>query len=148
MKYNQVTWYSKTLAMILFIALPFAGFYLGMKYQEGINPPITTVVELSNGTTTKTLVSTDQVTVKTTYENGTLKYSGTVNLPSPCFELKTELNVLETFPEQVQIRLTTVNTAGPTQFCTQVINPEEFSGEVKVSKDATASVFLNDQKVE
>jgi hypothetical protein len=32
-----VTTFSKLLAMILFITLPFAGFYLGMKYQEKTN---------------------------------------------------------------------------------------------------------------
>ena len=147
MKYNQVTWYSKVIAMVLFIALPFIGFYLGMKYQEGISPQINNVVNTTQKSDTKTVINTDQVTVKTTYENGTLKYSGTVNLPSPCFELKTEVNVLETFPEQVQIRLTTVNTAGPTQFCTQVITPEEFSGKVQVSEGATVTVFLNDEQV-
>lgn len=31
---TTVTPFSKVLAMILFIALPFAGFYLGMKYQQ------------------------------------------------------------------------------------------------------------------
>jgi len=33
-KYNKVTWYSKLLALILFVILPFIGFYLGMKYAE------------------------------------------------------------------------------------------------------------------
>lgn len=32
--YNKVTWYSKLLALIIFIAMPFIGFYLGVKYQE------------------------------------------------------------------------------------------------------------------
>ncbi len=43
-KYTTVTPLSKILALILFIALPFIGFYLGMLYQKGIdvgipNPP-------------------------------------------------------------------------------------------------------------
>jgi hypothetical protein len=33
-EYNKVTWYSKILALILFVALPFAGFWLGMKYAN------------------------------------------------------------------------------------------------------------------
>jgi len=32
-KINKPTYFSKILAMIFFIALPFIGFYLGMKYQ-------------------------------------------------------------------------------------------------------------------
>lgn len=31
---HKVTWYSKLAALLLFIALPFIGFYLGVKFQE------------------------------------------------------------------------------------------------------------------
>ena len=31
-QWNTVTWYSKTLALILFVALPFIGFYFGVQY--------------------------------------------------------------------------------------------------------------------
>ena len=40
-----VTTFSKILAMILFIILPFIGFYLGMQYQETINPPPSSMFE-------------------------------------------------------------------------------------------------------
>ncbi|MEK7187385.1 MAG: hypothetical protein AAB691_00885 [Patescibacteria group bacterium] len=33
-EWNKVTWYSKLIALVLFVALPLAGFYLGMMYQE------------------------------------------------------------------------------------------------------------------
>ncbi len=33
--WTTVTPFSKTLAFVLFITLPFVGFYLGMKYQQG-----------------------------------------------------------------------------------------------------------------
>ena len=33
-EWNKVTTFSKALAMILFIALPFMGFVLGMKFQK------------------------------------------------------------------------------------------------------------------
>lgn len=36
-KYTTVTTFSKTIALILFIALPFIGFYLGMQYQKGLD---------------------------------------------------------------------------------------------------------------
>jgi len=38
----KVTTFSKLLAMILFITLPFLGFYLGMQYQQEltVNPPV------------------------------------------------------------------------------------------------------------
>jgi hypothetical protein len=31
-QWNKVTWYSKTLALVLFVVLPFIGFYLGIQY--------------------------------------------------------------------------------------------------------------------
>jgi hypothetical protein len=37
-KWNEYTWYSKTLAVIFFIAvLPAWTFYLGMYYQDTVN---------------------------------------------------------------------------------------------------------------
>ena len=147
MQYNRVTWYSKVIAMILFIALPFIGFYLGMKYQEQINPPTTNLVEFRNGSSTKTIVNTDQITVKTTYDSGILKYSGTVQLPTPCYEIKDGTIILESFPEQVQIRITT-EIPDSSEICAQVITEKEFSEELQVSQDATVSVYLNDKKIE
>lgn len=35
---TTITRFSKTVALILFIALPFIGFYLGIKYQKAITP--------------------------------------------------------------------------------------------------------------
>lgn len=37
--FNTVTTFSKTLALILFIAFPFVGFYLGIQYQKGLDRP-------------------------------------------------------------------------------------------------------------
>jgi hypothetical protein len=31
-QFNKVTWYSKALALALFVILPFLGFYLGIRY--------------------------------------------------------------------------------------------------------------------
>ena len=33
-EWNKVTWYSKLLALALFVALPFIGFYYGMQYGK------------------------------------------------------------------------------------------------------------------
>jgi len=152
MKFNQVTWYSKLLASILFIALPFLGFYVGMKYERAIVPQSQDLItsdtkpRSSDQTGWKTIVDTKQVTVETKYENGTLKYSGTVQLPSPCHQLKDETVVLESFPEQVQIRLT-IQNPDPQIQCIQVVTPKEFSGQMQVSEKAVVSVFLNGEKI-
>jgi hypothetical protein len=36
-EWNKVTWYSKMIALALFVLLPFAGFYYGMKYGETVS---------------------------------------------------------------------------------------------------------------
>ena len=50
--WNKVTWYSKILALALFVALPFIGFYYGTKYGE-------TVAWLQNPVVTQTPAGTD-----------------------------------------------------------------------------------------
>ncbi len=37
MQLNKVTWYSKLIALILFVAMPFIGFYLGMQFQKTVD---------------------------------------------------------------------------------------------------------------
>jgi hypothetical protein len=35
-EWNKVTWYSKTIALVLFVALPFIGFYYGAQYGQAL----------------------------------------------------------------------------------------------------------------
>lgn len=154
MKFNSVTWYSKIIAAILFITLPFVGFYVGMKYQEATSSPDTDAIVDSGSssdanTNWETLVSTDEIILKTKYEGGRLKYTGTVQTPTPCHTLKDETKVLESFPEQVQIRvLITYPSLSPNAgICAQVITDQEFSGEVTVSKEAVVFVYLDGKEV-
>jgi hypothetical protein len=147
MRFVQVTWYSKMLAAILFVALPFIGFYTGIKYQQAITTSREVVVNNMTKTKDKNInIKTDQLVLNTTYENGVLKYSGTVQLPTPCHKLKDETGVLQSFPEQVQIRLV-VEPPKPGIDCAQVITEKEFSGQVEVSSKAVVSVYLNGTRV-
>lgn len=60
-QWNKVTWYSKTFALILFVALPFVGFYCGMRYGE--------LKEMGNNST---LIAALQGNTGTKSESGTL----------------------------------------------------------------------------
>ncbi len=51
-QWNTVTWYSKLIALILFVALPFIGFWYGMQYGELVAP----INNLSVAATTSTAV--------------------------------------------------------------------------------------------
>mgnify|MGYP001560749866 CR=1 FL=1 len=49
-EWNEVTWYSKLLALVLFVALPFIGFYFGVKYEKAKE-----AVNQTNVSSTKTI---------------------------------------------------------------------------------------------
>lgn len=54
-EWNKVTWYSKLLALVLFVALPFIGFYYGTQYGKtivaiGQTPVVGTSAAQSSGT--------------------------------------------------------------------------------------------------
>ena len=151
MKLNKVTWYSKLLAAILFIALPFVGFYLGMKYQSAVS--IGEIKENNMAATDQKsdkndqkMVDSQKVSLKTNFKNGLLTYSGSVQAPSPCHELEKEVVIAESFPEQVQISLQ-LKEPKPETICAQVVTEKEFSGELKVSEQARISIYLNGKKV-
>ena len=76
-----------------------------------------------------------------------MQYSGTVRLPAPCYILQDDTKVLGSSAEQVEIRLSVLAPLPNAGLCIQTVTEEEFSGEVKVSKDATVTIFLNDVQV-
>jgi hypothetical protein len=50
-EWGKVTWYSKTIALVLFVALPFIGFWYGTQYGEMVSLPSTTgVAQNASGT--------------------------------------------------------------------------------------------------
>ena len=163
MQYNKVTWYSKLAAMILFIALPFMGFYLGMKYQEGLNPGKSdqTVSTPSKKDATGSALPDDKTDSRTVVKkinneelyinvvvvDEGLSYDGAVMVPTPCHTVKDEVIVAESFPEQVRIDLKVVNP-DPSKVCTQVVTNKEFSGMAKVSSEAQVSVYLDGEKID
>jgi len=147
MKFNSVTTFSKILAMILFIALPFIGFYLGIVYQKAIAPVFNNLVVQSPSPTVtqepSPVPSLLQTKVITSYQNNTLSYSGKVILPSPCHELEQDVLIMESFPEQIKVNLTSISPS-PDKVCIQVISEKEFSGEIpSVSSDAKLTVYLD-----
>lgn len=89
----------------------------------------------------KQSINNPPVTFNATYSNNTWTYSGTVELPNPCSTLTHDAIVMESFPEQVQVRLTT--TSDPTAVCAQVVTTEEYSGTFAASEQAKISVYLN-----
>lgn len=84
----------------------------------------------------------DRVDIKFSYREGAYIYSGIIQKPTPCHKVESEVVVRESFPEQVDLRLT-VKDSG--QNCIQVIKEEAVTGEIRVSSEALIRVFLNDR---
>ena len=140
MTFNRETWYSKAIAIFLFFAFPIATFYLGVKYQKSI------IYKVKSTISSYQVPVKSKVTFEKNYENNLLKYAGTVEVPSPCHEIRQETKIMESFPEQIRLDLT-VEKPAPGNVCAQQITLKNFSGELKVSENASVSVFLDGQKV-
>ena len=155
MEFNKVTWYSKIAALILFIALPFAGFYAGMKYQEKITTPVQNNTAKSDPQTSnrsatdssqvsnKVIVNSDRVSFVSVNINGDLNYSGTVTVPTPCHEI---IHKVVESGESVRIEVTTQNPS-PGTVCIQVISEKSFEGQAKVSSKAKIGLYLNGELI-
>ena len=140
MNFNRETWYSKAIAIFLFFVFPIAAFYLGVKYQKSIIYKVKSTISSSQAPVK------NKVTFEKSYENNSLKYEGTVEVPSPCHDIRQEIKIMESFPEQVRLDLT-VEKPVPGIVCVQQIAQKDFSGEIKVSENASVSVFLDGKKV-
>lgn len=77
--------------------------------------------------------------------DGTHTLVGEINMPTPCDLLETEAVVMESFPEQVRVDFTVVNSA---DMCAQVITPQRFKVSADASADATFSAQFMGRDIE
>lgn len=71
--------------------------------------------------------------------------TGEILMPTPCDLLETSVLVAESFPEQVTVDFSVINNA---EFCAQVITPQRFKVEAKVSENATFKAVFQGREVE
>lgn len=74
------------------------------------------------------------------YNNGVHTVSGTIQMPTPCHELKIDSRIMESYPEQVVLDFTTVDTGA---ICVQVIADKPWSVEFKASEQARITARVN-----
>lgn len=79
-----------------------------------------------------------------TFDDGTHTIAGTLTLPNPCYEIRQDVSVAESFPEQVFITIDSVDTGG---ICIQVIDERDFSIDVEVDEAATFTLEINGANV-
>lgn len=80
------------------------------------------------------------VTANHFYTNGTHTIEGTITLPTPCHELRSDVVIAESMPEQVTINFTTSND---TEICTQTIANKFFSVSFPASLEAIIAATLD-----
>ncbi len=74
------------------------------------------------------------------YKNGAHVYVGELELPTPCHTIEAESVVLESYPEQVKVVLSTKEGVG---ICTQVVTSRKFKVAFQASKEANVSISFN-----
>lgn len=82
----------------------------------------------------------DPYRITHTFRKGTHTVEGVVTLPTPCHELREDIVVAESFPEQVRIDLRIIATDG---ICIQVIDEREFSIDVDVDEAASFTLSID-----
>lgn len=90
-------------------------------------------------------VANESINLTFTYADNAFAYNGTVQKPTPCHSVETDLRIMESFPEQVELDINVVPTD---EICAQVIDEEELSGEITVSEYASIRVYLNGEVVD
>ena len=83
-----------------------------------------------------------------TFTGGTHIYAGIIALPTPCYDVETQIAIAESFPEQVTIDIiTTAPAATSDQMCAQVVTPTLFTAEFTASEKATVRTLLNGKPI-
>lgn len=85
------------------------------------------------------------IKVTKSFVNGRYVIKGILTLPDPCYEIESNVIVMESFPEQIRINLTTPRKEG---LCAQVLADKTFEVSFQASDQAVITAYLNEQKVE
>lgn len=86
-----------------------------------------------------------RIDAKHFFIDGVHTVAGEVNMPTPCDLLEANATVMESFPEQVIIDFSVINTA---EMCAQVVTPQRFMVEFSASEEADIRALFMGRDVE
>lgn len=86
----------------------------------------------------------ERIDAKHFYIDGTHTLVGEMLMPTPCDLLEWKVQIAESFPEQVAVNFTVINTADA---CAQVVTPQRFKVSFDASKDAVIHAMLEGKSV-
>ena len=79
------------------------------------------------------------------YENGILEYKIEITKPTPCYEIKKEEIIMESYPVQIIIDINLVEPS-PEIICIQVIEEELVEGRMEIGhKPGSFTIKLNNE---
>ena len=130
MEPQKNTWLLVGLFVVIVIALG-TGIYFSVGKSDDTALPVVTQ------TSDEDIVDiVDQlILVEHFYENGEHIYTGSIEVPTPCHNIKSEVTVQESFPERVNISLITVPPQDG-RSCAQVVTDRVFTIRYKASETA------------
>ena len=135
-----------TIVIVTVFVLIVAGMfgYAYMKKAEiedtGINQPDT-----PTDTETGPYDSIDRVDAKHFYIDGEHTLVGEILFPTPCDLLNWDVQVAESFPEQVRVDFSVVNNS---DICAQVMTLQRFKVSFSASEEASISAYLEGRSLE
>lgn len=86
-----------------------------------------------------------RIDAKHYFMDGLHSLVGEINMPTPCDLLDTQAVVAESFPEQVTVEFSVINTAAT---CAQVITPQRFKVDFSASVEAPIRATFMGRDVE
>ena len=90
--------------------------------------------------------SIDTIVATHTYMNGVHTLTGTVSLPTPCYEMSVDSTVVNGRPEQATINFVVTPPPGDIA-CIQVIDDREFETRFGAAPDSIISATVNGEPV-
>lgn len=131
-----------SIVFVLIVAGMFIFSYLKQSELEVIQPEMPTEVE----TEVEGLYDyIDRIDAKHFYIDGTHTLAGEILLPTPCDLLNWDVTVAESFPEQVTVEFSVVNSA---EACAEVMTAQRFKVSFGASEEAIIKALFMGREVE
>lgn len=89
--------------------------------------------------------SITRITAKHFFIDGVHTLAGEIPMPTPCDLLEADARVMESFPEQIVVDFTVLNSA---EFCAQQVTNQRFKVSATASEDATFKATFMGRDVE
>lgn len=99
----------------------------------------------TNPSTTTDETMMDRIDAKHFFVDGTHTLAGTIALPTPCDLLNWDVQIAESYPEQVTVDFSVVNTA---EVCAQVVTDQRFLVSFDAAEEATINARFMGSPVE